>query len=77
MMIKSPEDCPLARAPRIVVDSPQRRFFAARGLGTESLTRRRRGAPKEKEPSLKFQVPNSKKYYELRMCELRIGNAGA
>ena len=49
MMIKSPEDCPLARAQGIAVDSPQRRFFAARGLGTESPTPRfsRGDAPKK------------------------------
>ena len=63
MMIKSPEDSQLARAPRMEAASPQRRLFAARGLIADSLTRRRRGAPKRKEPRFKIQLTiNSNKF---------------
>ena len=75
MMIKSPEDCPLARAPGIVADSPQRRFFAARGLAAESPVPpffTGGGAQKKKiqTPNSKLQIPRIV-LYELRMGEPR------
>ena len=37
-LIKSPRDSPLARAARMEAVSPQRRLFAARGIGEKSPT---------------------------------------